>query len=156
MSHMWIESYLYVTYVNRAVFSACHISVFFWHFTYVTRKIESVHTCDIKICQILMSHVWIESISFVVGTVQLHRVKLLDWFEAGLMSCCSVLQCVAVCCSVLQCVAVCCSMLQFVAVCCSVVWSRSNVLLQCVAVCCSVLQCVAVCYSVLQCGLKQV
>ena len=28
------------------------------------------------------------------------------------ISCCSVLQCVAVCCSVLQCVAVCCSALQ--------------------------------------------
>ena len=41
------------------------------------------------------------------------------------MTCCSVLQRVAVCCSALQCVAVWCS------------------LLQCVAVCCSVLQCVA-------------
>jgi len=39
----------------------------------------------------------------------------------------------------------CCSVLQYVAVCCSV--------LQCVAVCCSVLQCVAVCCSTLQCDL---
>jgi len=31
-----------------------------------------------------------------------------------MMSCCSVLQCVAVCCSVLQCVAVCCSVLQVI------------------------------------------
>jgi len=35
------------------------------------------------------------------------------------ITCCSVLQCVAVCCSVLQCVAVCCSVLQCAAVCCS-------------------------------------
>jgi len=59
------------------------------------------------------------------------------------LSCCRMLQCVAVCCSVLQCAAVCCSVLQCVAMCCSV--------LQCVAVCCSVLQRVAVCCSVLQC-----
>ena len=59
------------------------------------------------------------------------------------LSCCRMLQCVAVCCSVLQCAVVCCNVLQCVAVCCSV--------LQCVAACCSVLQCVAVCCSVLQC-----
>jgi len=61
----------------------------------------------------------------------------------GALSCCSVLQCVAVCCSALQCVAVCCSALRCVAVCGSV--------LQCVAVCCSALQCVAVCCSALRC-----
>ena len=69
------------------------------------------------------------------------------------MSCCSVLQCVAVCCSVLQCVAVCCSVLQCVAVCCSQCDSLGeiarhvDVVLQRVVVCCShcsVLQCVTV------------
>ena len=34
------------------------------------------------------------------------------WHIPYFISCCSVLQCVAVCCSVLQCVAVCCSVLQ--------------------------------------------
>jgi len=59
------------------------------------------------------------------------------------ISCCSVLQCVAVWCGVVQCGSVWSSVIQCVAVCCSV--------LQCVAVCCSVLQCIAVCCSVLQC-----
>ena len=49
----------------------------------------------------------------------------------GTLSCCSLLQYVALCCSVLRCVAVRCSVLQCVAVRCDV--------LQCVAVCCSVL-----------------
>jgi len=74
------------------------------------------------------------------------------------VSCCSVLQCVAVRCSVswvcpsttLQ---VCCSVLQCVAVCCSVSWVCLSTMLQvcCSVLCCSVLQCVAVCCSVLQC-----
>jgi len=43
------------------------------------------------------------------------------------VTCCSVLQCVAVCCGALQCVAVCCSVLRCVAVYCSVLQCVSGV-----------------------------
>jgi len=95
------------------------------------------------------------------------------------ISCCSVLQCVAVCCMCVACVLhVCCGVLHCVAVRCSVLQcgaiglrNKEEVVcscmctylvavycsecvavsvLQCDAVCCSVLQCVAVCCSVLQ------
>ena len=61
------------------------------------------------------------------------------------MTCCSVLQCVAVCCSVLQCIH------QWSPSCLIFISDLRYDMLQCVAVCCSVLQCVAVCCSVLQC-----
>jgi len=66
---------------------------------------------------------WIALIGPIAHKRVLHRY----------LSCCSVLQCVAVFCRVLQGVAV----LQCVAVYCSA--------LQCVAACCSALQCVAEC-----------
>jgi len=79
------------------------------------------------------------------------------------LTCCSMLQYVAVCCSMLQYVAVCCSMSQYVAVCCSMWRMLRCSKLQRVAytlrtqranktplICCSMLQYVAVCCSMLQ------
>ena len=62
------------------------------------------------------------------------------------VSCCSVLQCVAVCCSVVQCGAAC------VVACCSVCCSVLQRVLQRVAACCSVLQRVAACCNMSRLG----